>query len=193
VRPGVACPPVGPVGLGAPPSPGRCSAQTARLSVAGHCACRSRPVTLSAAVRSCSPLRAHERVEAARPRQGLGAPGPQAGMLTRRQVALPRSPVTPLHACPALRPRWCPQHSPLRAQDCCLPAPENRRRSPRYDLEGEPAVHDSTPGGAPSHGLRPRYTRLRTPPCGDARGCATDRLARRSSGGIGAVRLAPTG
>jgi hypothetical protein len=27
---------------------------------------------------------------------------------TRRAVALPRSRVTPLNACPALRPRWCP-------------------------------------------------------------------------------------
>jgi hypothetical protein len=37
--------------------------------------------------------------------------------------------------------------------------------------------------GAQSHGLRPRYTRLRTPPCGDARGFATDLLARLLSGG----------
>ena len=165
--PGVAFPPVGPVGLGSPPSPVLCSAQTARLSVAGHFACRSRPVTLSASVRSCSPLWAHGRVEAARPRQGLWSPGPQSGMLTRRQVALPSSQVTPVNACPALRPRWCPRHSPLRAQDCCLPATGNRRRSPRSDLEGYPAVHDSTHFGAQSHGLRPRYTRLRTPPCGD--------------------------
>ncbi len=27
-------------------------------------------------------------------------------------MALPRSRATPLHACPALRPRWCPAHSP---------------------------------------------------------------------------------
>jgi hypothetical protein len=125
--PGVAFPPVGPVGLGSPPSPVLCSAKTARLSVAGHFACRSRPVTLSASVRSCSPLRAHGQVEASRPRQGLWSPGPQSGMLTRRQVALPSSQVTPVNACPALRPRWCPQHSPYRTQDCCLPATGNRR------------------------------------------------------------------
>src|SRR5947207_1018824 len=35
--------------------------------------------------------------------------------------------------------------------------------------------------------LRPRYPRLRTAPDGEARGCAPDRLARRSSGGMGAV------
>jgi hypothetical protein len=50
---------------------------------------------------------------------------------TRRAVALPRSRVTPLNACPALRPRWCPQHSPSRVQDCGLPAHASRRLSPR--------------------------------------------------------------
>ena len=34
-----------------------------------------------------------------------------------------------MHACPALRPRWCPEHSPYRIQDCCLPATGNRRLS----------------------------------------------------------------
>ena len=102
-------------------------------------------------------------------------------------MVLPRSHVTPRQACPALRPRWCPRHSPSCAQDCCLPATGNRRRSPRDVFETYPVVHDSTYFGAPSHGLHPRYTRLRTPPCGDARGFAPDLLARLSSGGIGAV------
>jgi hypothetical protein len=31
------------------------------------------------------------------------------------------SQATPLSSCPALRPRWSPQLSPYRAQDCCLP------------------------------------------------------------------------
>ena len=35
-------------------------------------------------------------------------------------MALPSSQVTPLNTCPALRPRWCPDHSPYRSQDCCL-------------------------------------------------------------------------
>ena len=33
---------------------------------------------------------------------------PYAVSLTRRQLALPGSWVTPLSTCPALRPRWCP-------------------------------------------------------------------------------------
>jgi len=42
-------------------------------------------------------------------------------------MALPSSRVTPLYACPALRPRWCPETSPYRSQDCCLPATAHRR------------------------------------------------------------------
>ena len=40
------------------------------------------------------------------------------------------------------------------------------------------ADHDYTHFGAPSRGLSPRYTRLRTAPGGEARGFATDLLAR---------------
>ena len=35
-----------------------------------------------------------------------------SGSLARRQLALPSSQVTPVSTCPALRPRWCPEHSP---------------------------------------------------------------------------------
>ena len=43
VMPGGAFPPVGPVGLGSPPSQGLCAAKTATLPIAGRCAWRSRP------------------------------------------------------------------------------------------------------------------------------------------------------
>jgi hypothetical protein len=46
--PGVAFPPVGPVGLSSPPSPVLCSAQTATMAISGHFAWRSRPDTLPA-------------------------------------------------------------------------------------------------------------------------------------------------
>ena len=49
-------------------------------------------------------------------------------------MALPRSRVPPVRACPALRPRWCPAHAPYRTQDWCLPATGNRRLSPQYLL-----------------------------------------------------------
>src|SRR5713101_1780211 len=55
------------------------------------------------------------------------------------------------------------------------------------------ADHDSTHFGAPSRGLSPRYTRLRTAPYGEARGFAPDRLARRSSGRTCTLRCSPTG
>ena len=61
--------------------------------------------------------------------RAFGHPVPRSGSCARRPVALPRSRVTPLDACPALRPRWCPRHSPLRVEDCCLPATGNRRLS----------------------------------------------------------------
>src|SRR5919199_3959415 len=140
--PGVAFPPVGPLGLSSPPSPVLCSAKTATLSVSRRFTCRSRPDTLPASVRSWSPPRARGLVEAPRPRQGLWSPGPHSGNVTRRQVALPSSRVTPVKTCPALRPRWCPDHSPSRLQDCCLPAGKNRRLSPLYSLEGYPCVHN---------------------------------------------------
>ena len=44
-------------------------------------------------------------------------------------MALPSSRVTPMDTCPALRPRWYPEHSPWRIQDCCLPATAYRRLS----------------------------------------------------------------
>jgi hypothetical protein len=34
-----------------------------------------------------------------------------------------------MNACPALRPRWCPEHSPCRTRDCCLPAIGKKSRS----------------------------------------------------------------
>ena len=47
----------------------------------------------------------------------------------RKPLALPSSRVTPMDTCPALRPRWCPEHSPWRIPDCCLPATAYRRLS----------------------------------------------------------------
>jgi hypothetical protein len=129
---------------------------------------------------SWSPRRARCLVEAPRQRQGFWSPGlPIPGISSRRQMALPSSRVPPVKTCPALRPRWCPVHSPSRTQDCCLPATGNRRLSSLYCLERYPVVHNYTHFGAQSRGLPPRYTRLRTAPCGEARGFAPDRLAKR--------------
>lgn len=36
-------------------------------------------------------------------------------------MVLPSSQTTPMNTCPGLRPRWCPEYSPYRTQDFCLP------------------------------------------------------------------------
>ena len=108
--PGVAFPPVGPVGRGSPPSPVLCAAKTTP--------CPSRVASLIArfpiprllhGVRgvliglvACVKLPGHARA--------FGRPVPPSGSCARRQVVLPRSRATPVKPCPALRPRWCPAH-----------------------------------------------------------------------------------
>jgi hypothetical protein len=145
--PGLAFPPVGPLGLGSPPSqtlPRRhrpsvlCSAKTA--------VCPSRVASLVA--RSPIPcllpafvfLAARRAGEAPPQRQGSWSAGtpPLPAFLTRRQTALSSSRVTPLSACPALRPRWCPKHLASRLQDCCLPGAANRRLSRSTSTSGYP-------------------------------------------------------
>jgi hypothetical protein len=84
------------------------------------------------------PRRARGQGKAPGHARAFGQPVPVSGASTRRQVALPSSRVPPLEACPALRPRWCPGHSPSRARDCCLPALAHRRLSPPYRLRDIP-------------------------------------------------------
>src|SRR5712691_7826881 len=94
------------------------------------------PDTLPASACLWSPKRAHGRVEAPDHARAFGHPVPPSGYGTRRQVALPSSRVPPMVPCPALRPRWCPAHSPSRTQDCCLPALANRRLPTTIHLSG---------------------------------------------------------
>jgi hypothetical protein len=113
-----------------------CSATTARhpFRVASLCARFPIPDPLPEFCVPVSGSRAggssHTRARA------FGRPVPLSGDVARRWWALPRSRVAPVDACPALRPRWCPDPSPYRAQDCCLPATGNRRLSPLIRLEG---------------------------------------------------------
>jgi len=50
-------------------------------------------------------------------------------LYTRKHLDLPSSQVTPMTACHGLRPRWCPDYSPYRIQNCCLPSSQQRRLS----------------------------------------------------------------
>ena len=67
---------------------------------------------------------------------------PIPGRSSRRQMALPSSRVPPVQTCPALRPRWCPQHSPSRVQDCCLPRLATCRLFPLVGTRGSPPDHN---------------------------------------------------
>jgi len=174
-----AFPPVGRLGLTSPPSSVLCAATTAALPVSGCFACRSPPRYLA-----CF------RVFVVSPWGSWPGRKPQVtpGLLVTR------SPI------PGMKQgdRWLSQvpefplwtHAPLSDPGGVL---RTRHSAPRtaafrrlqtvgfpFDTtEGYPTVHDYTHFGAQSRGLRPRYTRLRTAPCGEARGFATDRLARR--------------
>jgi hypothetical protein len=177
--PGVAFPPVGPLGLGSPPSQVLCAATTTSLPVSGRFACRSLPDTLRASVAF---VVSH-----------LGSPPGGSSQATPGPLVA-RSPS------PGMSPgdRWFSQvpKSPL-CMHALLSDPggvlSTRHIAPRtaafrpLETVGVPlattlrSILLSTTilnFGAQSHGLHPRYTRLRTPPCGDARGFATDLLAR---------------
>ena len=78
-------------------------------------------------------------------------------------MALPSSRATPLQTCPALRPRWCPERSPVtRPGRLACRRLEPVGFPPPRGLEGYPDDHDDTHFGALSRGLHPRYARLRT-------------------------------
>ena len=113
-----------------------------------------------------------------------------SGALTRRQMALPSSRATPVDTCPAPGPRWSPDPLPSRGQDCGLPFITERRlySSLRYPY-GPRSLFTFE---ARSRGLHPRYTRLHTPPYGDARGFTTDLLAGVRKRGV-LRKFFPTG
>ncbi len=77
---------------------------------------------------------------------------PSPGVASRRQMALPSSRVPPMQTCPALRPRWCPAHSPYCAQNCCLPMPGNCRLSHHVHFSG---LHNTACLLAPPGFVRP--------------------------------------
>jgi len=52
-------------------------------------------------------------------------------LFPRRREVLPSSRITPLNACPDLRPRWSPACWPCRRLDCCLPDTGSPRLSVR--------------------------------------------------------------
>jgi hypothetical protein len=144
--PGLAFPAVGPLGLGSPRSQSVHLPRPAVLCLAKTALCPSQVASLVA--RSPIPcllptfvfLAARRAGEAPSQRQGSWSAGTPSlpAFLTRRQTALSSSRVTPLSACPALRPRWCPKHLAWRLRDCCLPGTANRRLSRSTSTSGYP-------------------------------------------------------
>ena len=104
-------------------------------SVSASFGCPSFATTL---VWSSSSLPARSQDHATRLGSEVFYPGSPIRQFPRSVVALPSSRVTPLKACPALRPRWCPQHSPYRVQDCCLPRLATCRLFPLVGTRGYP-------------------------------------------------------
>jgi len=98
-------------------------------------------------------------------------------------VALPSSRATPVEACPALRPRWCPGRIAFTRLGLLPSAPLHGVGFPSGFNQGYPADHPYTHFGAPSRGLYLRYPRLHTSLHKDARGFATARLDRLWAGG----------
>jgi len=144
--PGRAFPAVGPLGLGSPRS------RSVPSTDLRYYAWLRLPAALLGSLRSSlAPrylacflgfvfLTARRGGEAPPSRQGSWSAGTPTlpAVLARRQTALSSSRVTPLDACPALRPRWCPEHWAWRLRDCCLPGTAKRRLSRSASSSGYP-------------------------------------------------------
>jgi hypothetical protein len=102
-----------------------------------------------------------------RARQGLWSPGPPIRVCNTETGGSPKFPSSPCEdmprsQTPVVSCALATTHPGLLPSSHCKPS----------------ASHHATHFGAPSRGLSPRYTRLRTAPCGEARGFTTDLLAR---------------
>jgi len=151
-----------------PPFTGRMRRYDCPLTILGVCACRSVPNPLRAALRWWSPRRARCLVEAPTHRQGLWSPGPPLRVGHKEPAGAPTFPSSPC----ADMPR---SQTPVVSWALAI-TPPGLLPSSHWTPS---ASHHVPLCGAPSRGLSPRDTRLRTAPCGEARGCAPDLLARR--------------
>jgi hypothetical protein len=193
--PGLAFPTVGPVGLSSPPSrpapPAPCPRYYARLRLPsarpGSLRSRLLPGTLPAPSHSCLPSPAHWRLVAFRQCQDDWSPGrpflpaQKPGFWVKETDGPPKFPSCPCERMPCSSTPVVPRTLALSPAGL-LPSVENRT-SAFPITPGYPYDHEDEHFGVPSHGLRPRYTRLRTPLTGLTRGFAADLLAGLWSGG----------
>ena len=166
--PDLAFPPVGRLGLTSPPSSVLCSATTATcpfrcptLSLAHRylaCSFRSCPRLLA------SSLTLRNLCANAWPTWSPGTPFPGCWQGNKWLSQVPRLPF--LNSCPALRPRWCPAHSPLTYPGLLPSATMTTSAFPSILTvilcESISPVHDYTNFEAQSRGLHSRSPWLRT-------------------------------
>ena len=170
------------MGLGSPPSQVLCDATTATLPLSGRFACRSLPDTLRASFVRGLPaglVAWSKRPDSAR---AFGPPVPHSGYGVKETGGSPTFPSYPSEdlprsQTPVVSYALAIAYPGLLPSGACKPSAFLARTPQRY-----PHVHDSTPCGAPARGLPSRYPQLPTAPGGEARGVATDLLARRESG-----------
>ena len=138
----------------------------------GGFACRSPSRYLACFHSSWSPSRARDHGESSQdPARAFGHPVPHSGYLVKETGGSPKFPSSPCgdmprSQTPVVSCALAIARPGLLPSSACKPS----------------ATHDYTHFGAQSRGLSSRYTRLHTAPYGEARGFATDRLARRESG-----------
>ena len=177
-----AFPPVGRLGLTSPPSSVLCAATTALCPSQGASLVARLPDTLPASIVRGLPTGTRDEEEAPSHARAFGRPVPQSGNVVKETGGSPKFPSSPSEdmprsQTPVVSYALAITYPGLLPSGACKPSAFLSRNPERY-----PRVHDYTHFGAQSRGLPSRYTRLRTAPCGEARGCATDLLARRSSG-----------
>ena len=165
--PDVAFPPVGRLGLTSPRSSVLYDATTATCPSRGPSLVARSPIPC--VLLAVCGLPAGLVVWSKRPEhaRAFGHPVPQSGHSVKEPGGSPKFPSSPCEDMPRSQTpvascALAKAHPGLLPSSHCTPS----------------ANHDYTHFGAPSRGLSPRYTRLRTAPYGEARGVATDLLAR---------------
>jgi hypothetical protein len=177
--PDVAFPPVGRSGLTSPPSAVLCDATTATCPSRGPSLVARSPipcVLLSVCGLPEGLVVWSKRPEHAR---AFGHPVPQSGLCVKETDGSPKFPSFPSEdmprsQTPVVSCALAIAHPGLLPSGACKPSAFLSGNPERY-----PLVHDYTHFGAQSRGLPSRYPRLRTALYREARGFATDLLARR--------------
>ena len=163
----VAFPPVGPLGLTSPPSSVLCDATTATWPSRGPSLVARSPIPCVLLVVRGVPaglVAWSKRPDHAR---AFGHPVPHSGIVVKETDGSPTFPSSPCEDMP---------RSQTPVVSCAL-AIAHPGLLPSSHWKPS-ASHDATHFGAQSRGLPSRYTRLRTAPYREARGFATDLLAR---------------